>query len=84
MGKAETVAVGFVAVFAVGPVVVLEGYALAFFSSLHCGPISPGQTALWVYGMYKKKNNDLAKMDNALDRVFLLLALPLRFGLHRE
>jgi len=79
MGKAETVAVGFVAVFCRWPRVVLEGYALAFFFSLHWGLLSPGQTALWVYGIVKKKNNDLAKMDNALDRVFLLLAFTSPF-----
>jgi hypothetical protein len=66
--------------FAVGPVMVLAGAGLVFFFL----------AALWAYYhlvkqhygfmvLYKKKNNDLARADNFLDRAFLLLAFSYPF-----
>jgi hypothetical protein len=66
--------------FAVGPVMVLAGLGLVFFFL----------AALWAYYhlvkqhygfmvLYKKKNNDLAAMDNALDRLLLLFAFNYPF-----
>ncbi len=66
--------------FLVGPLMVLAGAGLVFFFL----------AALWAYYhlvkqhygfmvLYKKKNNDLARVDNALDRVFLLLAFTSPF-----
>src|SRR3954471_657727 len=61
--------------FAAGPLLVLAGLGFAFFFV----------AALWAYYhlvkqhygfmvLYKKKNNDLAPIDNALDRWFLMFA----------
>jgi hypothetical protein len=59
--------------FAVGPIMVLAGAGLVFFF----------MAALWAhYGfmvLYKKKNNDLAPIDNALDRLLLLFAFNYPF-----
>jgi hypothetical protein len=66
--------------FAVGPVMVLAGLGLVFFFL----------AALWAYYhlvkqhygfmvLYKKKNNDLAPVDNALDRLLLLFAFNYPF-----
>src|SRR6185436_10736467 len=66
--------------FVVGPVMVLAGAGLIFFFL----------AALWAYYhlvkqhygfmvLYKKKNNDLAPMDNALDRLLLLFAFNYPF-----
>ena len=66
--------------FAVGPVMVLAGAGLVFFF----------MAALWAYYhlvkqhygfmvLYKKKNNDLAPLDNALDRLLLLFAFNYPF-----
>jgi hypothetical protein len=66
--------------FAVGPIMVLVGWGLLFFFI----------AALWAYYhlvkqhygfmvLYKKKNGDLAKIDNALDRLFLLFAFNYPF-----
>jgi hypothetical protein len=66
--------------FAVGPLMVLAGLALVFFFL----------AALWAYYhlvkqhygfmvLYKKKNNDLAAVDNALDRLLLLFAFNYPF-----
>jgi uncharacterized membrane protein len=66
--------------FVVGPLMVLAGLGLAFFFL----------AALWAYYhlvkqhygfmvLYKKKNNDLLRADNFLDRVFLLLAFTYPF-----
>jgi hypothetical protein len=66
--------------FVVGPVAVLLGFGLVFFFV----------AALWAYYhlvkqhygfmvLYKKKNGDLSKIDNALDRIFLLLAFTSPF-----
>jgi hypothetical protein len=71
---------GSLAFFIIGPVMVLAGLGLVFFFL----------AALWAYYhlvkqhygfmvLYKKKNDDLAKIDNALDRVFLLLAFTYPF-----
>lgn len=74
--------------FVVGPVMVLLGAGLIFFFL----------AALWAYYhlvkqhygfmvLYKKKNNDLARADNLLDRLFLLLAFTypfVRFVAHDE
>ena len=66
--------------FTVGPLMVMAGLGLFFFFL----------AALWAYYhlvkqhygfmvLYKKKNNDLAAVDNALDRVFLMLAFTYPF-----
>lgn len=66
--------------FAVGPAMVLAGLGLVFFFL----------AALWAYYhlvkqhygfmvLYKKKNNDLARTDNFLDRAFLLFAFTYPF-----
>jgi hypothetical protein len=66
--------------FTVGPIMVLAGAGLIFFFI----------AALWAYYhlvkqhygfmvLYKKKNNDLAPVDNALDRLLLLFAFNYPF-----
>ncbi|MEP6719099.1 MAG: hypothetical protein ABJB21_08145 [bacterium] len=66
--------------FAVGPIMVFFGLGLVFFFF----------AALWAYYhlvkqhygfmvLYKKKNNDLAPIDNALDRLLLLFAFNYPF-----
>jgi hypothetical protein len=66
--------------FAVGPLLVLAGAGFAFFFV----------AALWAYYhlvkqhygfmvLYKKKNGDLAPIDNALDRLLLLFAFNYPF-----
>jgi hypothetical protein len=66
--------------FVVGPVMVMSGRGLLFFF----------MAALWAYYhlvkqhygfmvLYKKKNDDLAPVDNALDRIFLMLAFTYPF-----
>lgn len=66
--------------FIIGPVMVLLGAGLVFFFL----------AAVWAYYhlvkqhygfmvLYKKKNDDLAPVDNALDRLFLLLAFTYPF-----
>ena len=66
--------------FAVGPLMVVAGAGLVFFFL----------AALWAYYhlvkqhygfmvLYKKKNDDLAPVDNALDRLLLLFAFNYPF-----
>src|SRR5919205_1381083 len=66
--------------FAVGPAAVLAGAGFVFFFV----------AALWAYYhlvkqhygfmvLYKKKNNDLAPIDNALDRLLLMFAFNYPF-----
>jgi hypothetical protein len=66
--------------FAVGPIMVLAGAGFVFFFI----------AALWAYYhlvkqhygfmvLYKKKNADLARVDNALDRLLLLFAFNYPF-----
>ncbi|OLE54788.1 MAG: hypothetical protein AUG51_06695 [Acidobacteria bacterium 13_1_20CM_3_53_8] len=66
---------GSLAFFVVGPLMVFAGAGALFFFL----------AALWAYYhlvkqhygfmvLYKKKNNDLAQIDNALDRVLLIFA----------
>ncbi|HEY6047235.1 MAG TPA: hypothetical protein VIU65_11570 [Pyrinomonadaceae bacterium] len=66
--------------FVVGPLLVLVGLGFTFFFI----------AALWAYYhlvkqhygfmvLYKKKNNDLAPIDNALDRLLLLFAFNYPF-----
>jgi hypothetical protein len=66
--------------FAVGPIMVLAGAGFIFFFF----------AALWAYYhlvkqhygfmvLYKKKNDDLAPVDNALDRLLLLFAFNYPF-----
>ena len=66
--------------FAIGPLMVLAGFGLVFFFV----------AALWAYYhlvkqhygfmvLYKKKNGDLARIDNALDRLLLLFAFNYPF-----
>ena len=72
--------VGSLLFFLVGPLMVIAGAGLVFFFL----------AALWAYYhlvkqhygfmvLYKKKNGDLAPIDNALDRIFLLLAFTYPF-----
>ena len=67
--------------FIVGPVLVLLGVGFTFFFV----------AALWAYYhlvkqhygfmvLYKKKNNDLAPVDNALDRLLLMFAFNYPFA----
>lgn len=71
---------GSLAFFIIGPVLVLLGAGLPFFFV----------AALWAYYhlvkqhygfmvLYKKKNNDLAPVDNALDRMLLMFAFNYPF-----
>lgn len=71
---------GSLAFFVVGPVMVLLGVGLIFFFI----------AALWAYYhlvkqhygfmvLYKKKNGDLAPIDNALDRLLLIFAFNYPF-----
>lgn len=71
---------GSLAFFIIGPVLVLLGLGLVFFFV----------AALWAYYhlvkqhygfmvLYKKKNNDLAPVDNSLDRVLLMFAFNYPF-----
>src|ERR1041384_6063869 len=66
--------------FVIGPVMVLLGVGFTFFFV----------AALWAYYhlvkqhygfmvLYKKKNNDLAPIDNALDRLLLMFAFNYPF-----
>jgi hypothetical protein len=66
--------------FAIGPIMVLAGAGFIFFFF----------AALWAYYhlvkqhygfmvLYKKKNNDLSPVDNALDRLLLLFAFNYPF-----
>src|SRR5215510_4600111 len=66
--------------FAIGPLLVLAGFAFVFFFV----------AALWAYYhlvkqhygfmvLYKKKNGDLTQVDNVLDRLFLLFAFNYPF-----
>src|ERR671918_1066345 len=66
--------------FAIGPVAVLAGFGFVFLFV----------AALWAYYhlvkqhygfmvLYKKKNGDLARIDNALDRLLLLFAFNYPF-----
>ena len=66
--------------FVIGPVAVILGVGLVFFFI----------AALWAYYhlvkqhygfmvLYKKKNGDLAPLDNALDRLFLMFAFNYPF-----
>src|SRR5215213_5198053 len=66
--------------FAIGPLMVLAGAGFVFFFV----------AALWAYYhlvkqhygfmvLYKKKNGDLARIDNALDRLLLLFAFNYPF-----
>ena len=66
--------------FVIGPLLVLAGLGFTFFFI----------AALWAYYhlvkqhygfmvLYKKKNNDLAAIDNALDRLLLLFAFNYPF-----
>src|SRR3989454_2665114 len=71
---------GSLAFFMVGPMMVLTGFGFTFFFI----------AALWAYYhlvkqhygfmvLYKKKNNDLAPVDNALDRLLLMFAFNYPF-----
>ena len=71
---------GSLAFFAVGPLMLLAGFGFVFFFV----------AALWAYYhlvkqhygfmvLYKKKNDDLARVDNALDRLLLLFAFNYPF-----
>ncbi|MGB8509069.1 MAG: hypothetical protein WCD76_11850 [Pyrinomonadaceae bacterium] len=79
-GARKRLLIGSLVFFLVGPVLVLAGAGSVFFFV----------AALWAYYhlvkqhygfmvLYKKKNADLARADNALDRAFLLLAFTYPF-----
>nr|MBA3805363.1 hypothetical protein [Acidobacteriota bacterium] len=79
-GARKRLLLGSLVFFIIGPVMVLAGAGLVFFFL----------AALWAYYhlvkqhygfmvLYKKKNNDLAPVDNALDRMFLMLAFTYPF-----
>ena len=79
-GRTAPAALGFIAVFYHWAMMVLAGAGLVFFF----------MAALWAYYhlvkqhygfmvLYKKKNNDLAPIDNALDRLLLLFAFNYPF-----
>src|SRR5205823_7224140 len=72
--------IGSLLFFAVGPAMVLHGVGFTFFFI----------AALWAYYhlvkqhygfmvLYKKKNNDLSPVDNALDRLLLMFAFNYPF-----
>ena len=72
--------VGSLLFFAVGPVLVITGFGFSFFFV----------AALWAYYhlvkqhygfmvLYKKKNHDLAPVDNAFDRLLLMFAFNYPF-----
>ena len=73
---------------AVGFVVVLRGWPgpgparlrlHVLFRRRALGLLPSGQAALRLYGALQKKNNDLAPIDNALDRLLLMFAFNYPF-----
>jgi len=76
---------GSLLLFLLGPTMVLSGRAHLFGTDIW-GPIFFFFASLWAYYhlvkqhygfmiLYKKKNDDLAEVDNLIDRAFLLLGM---------
>lgn len=80
---------GTLGLFLLGPTMVLAGQA-RLFGTEAWGPVFFFFASLWAYYhlvkqhygfmiLYKKKNNDLAEMDNLIDRTFILLGMTYPF-----
>ncbi|HKA19420.1 MAG TPA: hypothetical protein VKN18_14115 [Blastocatellia bacterium] len=80
---------GTLGLFLLGPAMVLAGQA-RLFGTEAWGPVFFFFASLWAYYhlvkqhygfmiLYKKKNNDLAEMDNLIDRAFILLGMTYPF-----
>jgi hypothetical protein len=76
---------GSLSLFLLGPTLVLAGQARLFGTSIW-GPLFFTFASLWAYYhlvkqhygfmvLYKKKNNDLAEIDNLIDRAFIMLGM---------
>ena len=65
--------------FAIGPIMVLAGAAFVFFSSRRWAYYHLVKQHYGFMVLYKKKNGDLARVDNALDRLLLLFAFNYPF-----
>src|ERR1051325_6974066 len=66
--------------FAIGPVLVLAGAGFVFFFvAALCAYYHLVKQHYGFMVLYKKKNGDLARIDNALDRPFLLFAFNYPF-----
>jgi hypothetical protein len=76
---------GSLSLFLLGPLMVIAGRA-EFLGTNAWGPVFFLFASLWAYYhlvkqhygfmiLYKKKNNDLAEIDNLIDRAFILLGL---------
>jgi len=80
---------GTLSLFLLGPAMVLAGQ-IKLFGTEAWGPAFFFFASLWAYYhlvkqhygfmiLYKKKNNDLAEMDNLIDRTFILLGMTYPF-----
>jgi len=80
---------GTLLLFLVGPAMVLAGRA-RLFGTEAWGPVFFFLASMWAYYhlvkqhygfmiLYKKKNNDLAEIDNLIDRAFILLGMTYPF-----
>jgi len=80
---------GTLLLFLVGPAMVLAGRA-KLFGTEAWGPLFFFLASMWAYYhlvkqhygfmiLYKKKNNDLAEIDNLIDRAFILLGMTYPF-----
>ena len=80
---------GTLGLFLLGPTMVLAGQA-RLFGTEAWGPVFFFFASLWAYYhlvkqhygfmiLYKKKNNDLAEIDNLIDRTFILLGMTYPF-----
>ena len=80
---------GTLVLFLVGPAMVLAGQA-KLLGTEAWGPVFFFFASLWAYYhlvkqhygfmvLYKKKNNDLAEIDNLIDRTFILLGMTYPF-----
>jgi hypothetical protein len=80
---------GTLSLFLLGPAMVLAGQARVFGTNVW-GPVFFFFASLWAYYhlvkqhygfmiLYKKKNNDLAEIDNLIDRAFILLGMAYPF-----
>src|SRR5689334_12468868 len=80
---------GTLSLFLLGPAMVLAG-RMKLFGTDVWGPVFFFFASLWAYYhlvkqhygfmiLYKKKNDDLAEIDNLIDRAFILLAMTYPF-----
>lgn len=80
---------GTLGLFLLGPAMVLAGHARLLGTDAW-GPVFFFFASLWAYYhlvkqhygfmiLYKKKNNDLAEVDNLIDRAFILLGMTYPF-----